>query len=128
MKILILYDFPLWGNGSSTWIRNTVEEFVRMNHKIGIVAPEERRFMEDKIRQYPAKPPQTPVYIGNPELPGAKRYSELSAREITEVYKAFIDTTLDAVANFEPDLIHAHHLSLISLVARYIYALKGIKT
>ncbi|GAI49128.1 unnamed protein product, partial [marine sediment metagenome] len=64
---------------------------------------EERRFLPDKIKQYRVTPPQIPVFIGHPELKGAKRYSELSEREITEIYKSYLDTTLEAVANFEPD-------------------------
>lgn len=127
MRVLILYDFPLWGNGSATWIRHSVEELVRMGYTIGIVAPEKRRFLEDKIKQYNAAVPQVPVFLGNPELPGAKRYSELSDREIADVYKGFLDTTIEAVENFEPDLIHVHHLSLISWVGRYINAVRGTK-
>lgn len=127
MKILFLYDFPLWGSGSGTYLRNLASELIRLNHKVGIVCPEERRFLEDKIKQYRVQLPQIPVFVGHPELKGAKRYSELSEREITDVYKSFLDTTLEAVANFKPDLIHVQHLSLISWVARYISALKNIK-
>lgn len=127
MKILFLYDFPLWGSGSGTHLRQTIEELVRLNYKIGIIAPEERRFLEDKIKQYRVTPPQIPVFVGHPELSGAKRYSELSEREITDVYKSYLDTTIEAVENFGPDLIHVNHLSLISWVARYIQALKNVK-
>lgn len=127
MKILFLYDFPLWGSGSGTYTRNLIQELVKLNHKIGIIAPEERRFLEDKIKQYRVEPPQIPVFVGHPELKGAKKYSELSVREITEIYKSFLDTAIEAVANFEPDIIHVQHLSLISWVARYIKALRGIK-
>lgn len=127
MRILFLYDFPLWGSGSGTYLRNLVRELVKQNHRIGIVAPEARRFLDEKIKQYQVKPPQIPVFIGHPELKGAKRYSELSDREITDIYKAFLDTTLEATENFQPDLIHIHHLSLISWVGRYINALKNIK-
>lgn len=127
MKILFLYDFPLWGSGSGTYLRNLAQELVKQNHKIGIVAPDNRRFLDDKIKQYQVTSPLVPVFISHPELKGVKRYSELSDREITEVYKAFLDTALEAVENFQPDIIHVQHLSLISWVARYIYALKGIK-
>lgn len=127
MKILFLYDFPLWGSGSGTYIRNLIQELVKLNHKIGIICPEERRFLEDKIKQYKVTPPQIPVFVGHPELKTAKRYSELTEKEITEIYKSYLDTTLDAVANFEPDLIHVQHLSLISWIARYINSLKNIK-
>ena len=127
MKILFLYDFPLWGSGSGEYVRNSIEELEKLNHKIGIVSPEERRFLPEKIKQYRVIPPQIPVFVSHPELKGAKRYSELSEREITEIYKSYLDTTLEAVTNFKPDLIHVHHLSLISWVARYINALFGIK-
>lgn len=127
MKILFLYDFPLWGSGSGTYIRNSIQELVKLNHKIGIVCPEERRFLADKIKQYRVKPPQIPVFVDHPELKGAKRYSELSDREINEIYKSYLDTILEAVSNFGPDLIHVHHLSLISWVARYVNAIKKVK-
>lgn len=127
MKILFLYDFPLWGSGSGTYLRNLIKELLKFNHKIGIVAPEERRYLEDKIKQYRVLPPQIPVFVGHPELKGAKRYSELSEREILEIYKSYLDTLLEAVANFQPDLIHINHLFLISWVGRYIQALKNIK-
>lgn len=126
MKILFIYDFPLWGNGSGVYLRFLTQELVKKNHQVGIIAPEERRLSE-KIKQYKVEPPQTPVFIGHPELAGAKRYSELSPREITDIYKSYLDATLEAVANFQPDIIHVNHLSLISWVARYIYGLTGVK-
>ncbi len=127
MKILFLYDFPLWGSGSGTYLRNTIKELIKLNHKIGILCPEERRFLSDDIKQYTVNPPQSPIFIGHPELKGAKRYSELSEREITEIYKSYLDACLEAVTNFEPDIIHIHHLSLISWIGRYINAIYGIK-
>ena len=127
MKILFLYDFPLWGTGSGTYLRNLTQELLKLNHKIGIVAPESRRFLDEKIKQYRVEPPQIPVFVGHPELPGAKRYSELSPREIIDVYKSFLNTAIEAVANFEPDIIHVHHLSLISWVARFISPLRNLK-
>jgi hypothetical protein len=47
-----------------------------LGDKIGIVVPEERRFLEEKIKQYKANLPQVPVFIAHPELKGAKKYSE----------------------------------------------------
>jgi len=127
MRILFLYDFPLWGSGSGTYLRHLIYEMVKLGHRVGLVCPDERRFMEDKIKQYRVQAPQIPVFIGHPELRGAKRYSELSEREITEIYKAYLDTTLEAVENFKPDFLHVQHLSLITWVARYIKAIKGVR-
>jgi glycosyltransferase involved in cell wall biosynthesis len=127
MKILFLYDFPLWGNGSGVYLRNLVEQLVCMDHEVGIIAPENRRFLENKIKQYKVDPPQIPVFVGHPELKGAKRYSELSPREITDVYQAYLNTTIEAIFNFEPDVIHVNHLAPITWVARYVSALMDVK-
>lgn len=127
MKILFLYDFPLWGNGSGAYLRSLVKEYVDMGHEVGIIAPENRRFLENKIKQYRVDPPQIPVFVGHPELKGAKRYSELSPREITEIYETYLNTTMEAVFNFEPDILHVNHLAPITWVARYIYALMNVK-
>jgi len=127
MRILFLYDFPLWGSGSGTYLRHLIQELLKLNHKVGIVAPEERRFLEDKIRQYKVPCSQVPVFVGHPELKGAKRFSELSEGEISEIYKSYLNTTLEAVTNFKPDLIHVNHLALISWVGRYISAIKNVK-
>ncbi len=126
MNILFLYDFPLWGNGSGTYLRFLSQELSKKNHIVGIIAPEERR-LSDKIKQYKVNLPQIPVFVGHPELKGAKRYCELSSYEITSIYKKYLEDTLDAVSNFKPDIIHVNHLSLISWVARYIYALTDVK-
>jgi glycosyltransferase involved in cell wall biosynthesis len=126
MKVLFLYDFPLWGSGSGKYTRYLVEELQKKNYEIGIISPEKRR-LNDSIKQYMVNPPQIPTFVAHPEIPTAKRYSELSDREITEIYKSYLDTTIEALSNFQPDIIHVQHLSLITWVARYIKALKGIR-
>ena len=90
MKILFLYDFPLWGSGSGTYLRNLITQLLKLNYKIGVVCPEERRFLGEKIKQYRVSFSQIPVFVGHPELKGAKRYSELSEREITNIYKSYL--------------------------------------
>ena len=127
MKILFLYDFPLWGNGSGAYLRSLVKELVDMGHEVGIIAPEERRFLESKIKQYKVDAPQIPVFNSHPELKGAKRYSELSPREITEIYESYLDTTMEAIFNFNPDVLHVNHLAMITWPARYVSALMGTK-
>ncbi len=127
MKILFLYDFPLWGNGSGAYLRSLVKELTGMGHEVGIIAPEERRFLESKIKQYKVDAPQIPVFNSHPELKGAKRYSELSPREITEIYQAYLETTMEAIFNFDPDVLHVNHLALITWPARYVSALMDVK-
>lgn len=121
MKILYLYDFPLWGNGSGTFLRNLMEKIAK-KHTVGLVAPERRQI--PKVRQFYVKPPfPLPVFIGHPELKGSKLYKELSAGEITKLYRAYLTTTIRAVEKFKPDIIHYHHLGLLSMLARYVHDL-----
>ncbi len=127
MKILFLYDFPLWGNGSGAYLRNLTKEYVAMGHKVGIIAPEKRRFLESKTKQYKVDTPLIPVFNSHPELKGAKRYSELSPREITDLHQTYLNTTIEAVFNFEPDIIHVNHLSPITWVARFVSTLMNVK-
>jgi len=37
MKILFLYQFPMWGNGSGTFLRDMAYELSAKGHKIAIV-------------------------------------------------------------------------------------------
>jgi len=126
MRILFLYDFPLWGSGSANFIRHLTIELANKGHKIGIVCPEKRSFSK-KIKQYNVRLPQIPVFIGHPELRGAKKYSELTSQEITEIYNAFLKKTVKASREFRPNLIHVQHVGLITWVARYLKAIRNIR-
>ncbi|MBU2575733.1 glycosyltransferase family 4 protein [Patescibacteria group bacterium] len=124
MKILYLYDFPLWGNGSGTFLRNLMEKVVK-KHKVAVVAPERRKI--HKVRQFRVHPPfQLPVFIGHPELKGSKLYKDLTATETAKLYKAYITSTVRAVESFKPDIIHFHHLGLLSAVAHHVHVLTGV--
>ena len=124
MKILYLYDFPLWGNGSGTFLRNLMEKTTK-RHSVALVAPERRKI--PNVRQFFVKPPfQLPVFIGHPELKGSKLYKDLTAGEITKLYRNYLSTTIRAVEQFKPDIIHLHHLGLLAGVARYVHSLTGI--
>jgi len=127
LKVLFLYDFPLWGSGSASFIRNLSRHLLK-DHQVGIVCPENRKFHKD-IKQYPVKLSQIqiPVFVGHPELGKAKKYCELTTQEITELYKNYLDAVLKAMEEFNPDIIHVHHVSLITWAARYFRSLAGIK-
>ena len=125
LKILFLYDFPLWGSGSASFVRNLMLQLAK-NHHVGIVCPEKRKFHKD-IQQYPVDLFQTPVFVGHPELQKSKKYCELTIQEITELYKSYLDVTLKAIKKFNPDILHVHHVSSITWIAYYIKNLANVK-
>lgn len=125
MRILFLYMFPLWGNGSGAFLRDLAKQLVQNGHQIGIVAPEKRRFDSCKIYNVPV--PQMGVFVGNPELPGVKKYEDMNGKELNEIYITYLRTSIDALRDFQPEIIHVFHTAFLPAVARMIKVLYGIK-
>lgn len=125
MRILFLYMFPLWGNGSGAFLRDLARELQKHGHEIGIVSPDRRKV--DGCKQYLVTPPQMGVFVGNPELPDSKKYEEMSARELSEIYISYLSASINAVSDFQPEIIHVFHTAFLPPVARMIKVLYGIK-
>lgn len=120
MKVLYLYMFPLWGNGSGAWLRRLIVN-LKANYsdfQAAIVAPESRVFKEAKI--FRLKPALPGVFVGNPELPGAKKFSKFSNLEHIENYNYYLLRSAKAVSKFKPDLIHAFHTAFLPPIARHL--------
>ncbi len=121
MKVLYLYMFPLWGNGSGAWLRRLIfhlKEKYPDEFQAAIVAPETRVFKQARI--FRLKPPFVGVFVGNPELPQAKKYSKLSNQEHIQIYNYYLLRCAKAVAKFKPDLIHVFHTAFLPPVARHL--------
>ena len=118
MKILYLYMFPLWGNGSGAWLRRLVNNLATNydDYEAGIVAPERR--MLRFARMYRLTPPQMGVFVGNPELPGIKKYAKFSNQEFLQIFNYYITRTARAIDLFKPDLIHCFHTAFLPAVTR----------
>jgi len=126
MKILYLYHFPLWGNGSANYLRNLVGQLSK-RHEIAILMPDQKRQLGSKIKRYIAKLPfPPPVFVGHPELPNSKKYPELTGLEFTQLYKAYLTASVRAVISFKPDIIHVSHFGHLTWVASYIRSIFGI--
>ncbi len=125
LRIMFLYMFPLWGNGSGAWLRALAAEMVKDGHQVAIVAPEKRRL--PNIKHYNVNTPQMGVFVGNPELPGAKRYQDMNGVELGKIYTTYVDTLLPAVKDFQPEIIHVFHTAFLPAVARMAKILYGIR-
>lgn len=121
MRILYLYMFPLWGNGSGTWLRRLITH-LNTNYygefEAAIVAPENRVFKDARI--FRLKPPMMGVFVGNPELPGMKKYSKFSNQEHIGVFNYYMLRTAKAIEKFKPDLIHCFHTAFLPPIARQL--------
>jgi glycogen(starch) synthase len=125
MRIMFLYMFPLWGNGSGAWLRALAAEMVKGGHEVSIVSPEHRGL--PGVKHYLVTPPQMGVFVGNPELPGIKKYEEMSGVELGKIYTSYVNTTLAAVKDFQPEIVHAFHTAFLPPVARIAKIMYGIR-
>ena len=124
MRILYLYMFPLWGNGSGSYLRELSAELVKRGHTVGIVAPDKRKF--DGVSIYPVNAPRA-VFAGHPEWPDAKHLKDLSGRALGELYATYLKASIDAVADFKPDVIHVFHTAFLPEIGRTLKAMFGIR-
>ncbi len=124
MRIMFLYMFPLWGNGSGAWLRALAAEMVKDGNEVAIVSPEHRTL--PGIKHYLVTPPQMGVFVGNPELPGIKKYEDMSGVELGKIYTSYVNATLAAVKDFQPEIVHAFHTAFLPPVARIAKIMYGI--
>ncbi len=125
-KILFLQAFPLWGCGSGIFVKNLASEINGYkNLKTAIVCPERKESIKG-LKIYPLELPFPVAFTGHPEWPVCKLYKNLTPKEITQVFNYFLKSVIRAVDDFQPDLIHAHHTSLLLWTANFVKALYGI--
>jgi len=123
MRILYLYQFPLYGNGSGSSLRN-LTNVVSKTHKVAVLAPDTRKL--PRVKHYVAESPQIPVFVGHPELKKSKKFSELTSKEIAEIYSYYFQKTIEVVADFKPNFIDVQHSHFLTWVARDICAIYKI--
>ena len=119
MKVLYLYMFPLWGNGSGNWLRRLVYRLTENypdSFEAMVVAPERRKLHGIKTRVL--RPPMMGVFVGNPELPNEKKYSKMSNLDHIKIFNYYMLKTAKVIEKFKPNLIHVFHTAFLPPVAR----------
>lgn len=117
--------FPLWGNGSGSYLRELTKELIARGHTIGIVAPDKRKL--PGVKHYVVSDSALGVFSGHPELPNAKRFEDMNGKELGKIYTTYLKTAIDAVSDFNPEIVHSFHTGFLPAVARVIKILFGIK-
>lgn len=124
MRILYLYMFPLWGNGSGAYLRELSAELVKRGHTVGIVCPDKRS--HDGAKIYTVNAPQA-VFAGHPEWPKGKQLGEMNGKELAEIYTTYLKASIEAVSDFKPDVVHVFHTAFLPEIGRTIKAMFGIR-
>jgi len=125
MKILYLYMFPLWGNGSGAFLRELTAEMSKRGHEVAIVAPDKRKL--PGVKHYVVNSPQDGVFVSHPEWPKGKRFFDMNGQELGSIYNAYLKTSIEATSDFNPEIIHVFHTAFLPGIARVLKVLFGIK-
>lgn len=126
-RVLMLYDFPIHGGGSGAYVKYLSLRLVEAyGYDIGVALPDTQP-IGPKVKVFPITLPQIPVFVGRPGLEDAKKYSQLTATEIADLYHGYIVETMKVVEHFRPDIIHAHHTLVNAWAARFIRSVYGTK-
>ncbi|MFC1656802.1 glycosyltransferase family 4 protein [Patescibacteria group bacterium] len=124
MKVLMLLQFPLYGNGSGTYSRKLAKYLSKMGHEVAIACPDHRKFEEFKTHEI--KTPIKAVFVSNPEFKGASRYIDLNSKDFSKIYNFYLHRVVEIVNEFQPDVIHVNHCFFLTWIASYIKYLYGI--
>lgn len=123
MRILYLQTFPLFGSGSGTYARELARE-VSKKHSVAMVSPDSKKIKN--VKNYQVKLPVKISFTGHPDWPDSKIYTKVSGRELSSNYIAYFKTIVTAVNEFDPDIIHVHHLMPLTWIARFIKIAYGL--
>ena len=123
MKILYLQTFPLYGSGSGTYARELARE-VAKKHQVAMVVPDNRPIPGVKI--YEVKLPVRIAFTGHPEWPDCKLYTKVGGKDLSANYLAYFQKTIEAVNDFQPNIIHVHHLMPLTWIARFVKIAYGV--
>ncbi len=119
MRVLYLQMFPLHGSGSGTYARELAIE-VAKKHDVAIVTPDKNDIKNIKI--YNIDLPNKIAFTAHPQWPDCVLYTKVSGKELAANYLSYFEGVVKAMNDFQPDIIHVHHLMPLAWIARFIKA------
>ena len=126
MKILMPNHFPLQGSGSGIYTMNVALELERAGHEALVIVPEHQ-----PVHDYPFETRTIIFSNGQNESPelnfnfptftthprSTTTFYELTDRQLRAYVEAWRRHMRAAIIDFQPDIIHAHHVWVTPFVA-----------
>ncbi|MCP4377748.1 MAG: glycosyltransferase family 4 protein, partial [bacterium] len=127
MKILMPNHFPLQGSGSGIYAMNVALELVRAGHEVMAIVPE-----HEPVNDYPFETRTIlfrsdsgcneavldfnfPCFTTHPR--STTTFLELSDQQMEAYLQAWRQAIGEAIRDFKPDVIHAHHVWVTPYIA-----------
>lgn len=123
MKILYLQVFPLYGSGSGTYARELALQMAK-KHQIALLSPDKRKL--PGITMYEVKNAPHISFTGHPDWPEGKVYTKVSGHELSANYLVYFKAIMNAIEDFQPNIIHVHHLMPLTWIARFVKIAYGL--
>ena len=123
MRILYLQMFPLRGSGSGTYARELAAE-VAKNNQVAMVVPDKNTVKG--IKTFYVELPVKIAFTGHPEWPDCKLYTKVGGKDLSANYLSYFGEIVKAINQFQPDIIHVHHLMPLTWIARFIKIAYGL--
>ncbi|MFN2187471.1 MAG: glycosyltransferase, partial [Candidatus Promineifilaceae bacterium] len=122
MRVLIPNHFPLQGSGSGIYVLNVAQELVQAGHEVLVIIPENMPVARDEypfdLDIIPFKGGELdstaeldfnfPCFTTHPR--STQTFYDLSDEQELAYEEAWRRHLVRAVGEFEPDVIHAHHV------------------
>lgn len=129
MKILLINHFPLEGSGSGVYVANIAQNLVKRGHDVCIIMPENTT----KIKEV-ANVKIHPVYFkGQEAIEGQVNFNfpcmdphprsgflfeDMTNLQVEQYENAFKKAIEQEMIEFNPDIIHAQHIWIISSILK----------
>ena len=127
MKILITNHFPLAGSGSGVYVKNIAENLVKKGHEVCIIMPENTTKIEkiENVKIHPVFFKWQETIEGqlefnfpcmDPHPRSSFLFEDMTNKQIEQYENAFKEAVEQEIKDFNPDIIHAQHIWIISSV------------
>lgn len=128
MKILLINHFPLQGSGSGVYVANIAKSLVKKGNDVCIITPENTSDLPDLkgIQLHPVFFKYEEKISGqqdfnfpcfDPHPRSSFLFNDMTDIQLEQYKNAFRKAISEEIIEFQPDIIHAQHIWIISDVA-----------
>ena len=127
MRVLLINHFPLAGSGSGVYVKNIAENLVKKGHEVCIIMPENTTKIEkvENVKIHPVYFKREEIIEGqlkfnfpcmDPHPRSSFLFEDMTDLQIKQYENAFKKAVEQEIIEFNPDVIHAQHIWIISSV------------
>ncbi len=126
MRVLMPNHFPLQGSGSGIYTLNVAQELVKAGHEVLVIVPDHQETTDSPFptktilfsngqNEHAQLDFNFPCFTTHPR--STTTFYELTDAQLAAYVNAWQQAVDEAIAEFQPDVIHAHHVWVTPYIA-----------